>query len=131
MSNNEFNLLIDEDNKCSCKGNNLDRLIQPAILVILADNELHGYSIIQELELKNLFQGHPPDNTGIYRTLHIMEEKELLASGWDIPETGSAKKIYKITEKGRICLKTWIKTLEQYKDTIDNILKEAKRVCQL
>ncbi|NLM08925.1 MAG: PadR family transcriptional regulator, partial [Clostridiales Family XIII bacterium] len=63
---------IDAGEKCSCRGYNLDKLIQPNILIILAKQSMHGYSIIQELERKNLFVDERVDNTGVYRALKTL-----------------------------------------------------------
>lgn len=127
MSNNRVTLTRNSV-KCSCKGNNLDKLIQPNILILLAKQELHGYWIIQELEKKDLFQGERADNTGIYRTLKRMEDKGLVKSKWDLEGSGTAKKVYGITEEGFHCLQNWIGTLQSYRDTIDHIIREAEEI---
>lgn len=118
--------LIDTKAKCSCKGYNLDKLLQPNILILLAKQNLHGYSIIQELENKNLFNGEKADNTGIYRTLSTLEEKGLIQFEWELESTGPAKKVYHITDDGLDCLSNWAGTLETYRKTIDTIIEEAK-----
>ncbi len=118
--------LIDAKAKCSCRGYNLDKLLQPNILILLAKQNLHGYSIIQELENKNLFNGEKADNTGIYRTLNNLEEKGLIQFEWELESTGPAKKVYHITEAGLECLSNWIETLENYRKTIDIMIGEAK-----
>lgn len=130
MSTNRQGLLTDMK-KCSCKGNNLDKLIQPTLLTMLAKVEegMHGYRIMEELGNKNLFSQKTPDSTGVYRTLRTLEERNLVISKWDVSGTGPAKKIYSITNVGRECLEQWIYTLQQYKETIDIILKDAKNVC--
>lgn len=120
--------LIDAKVKCSCKGYNLDKLLQPNILILLAKQNLHGYSIIQELENKNLFYGERADNTGIYRTLNHLEEKGLIQFDWELENTGPAKKVYHITDVGLECLSNWIGTLVNYKNTIDTIITEAKSI---
>lgn len=117
---------IDKKVKCSCKGYNLDKLLQPNILILLAKQNLHGYSIIQELENKDLFNGERADNTGIYRTLNMLEEKGLVKSEWELESTGPAKKVYHITEAGLDCLGNWVVTLETYNKTIHMIIDEAK-----
>lgn len=122
MSNNEITL-IDNKIKCSCKGYNLDRLLQPRILIILSNNKMHGYSIIQKLEEKDFGNGKA-DNTGIYRTLNTMESKGLIKFQWDLES--SAKKVYEITDVGLECLNEWEKTLGLYKDFISNILIQLK-----
>lgn len=120
--------LIDENIKCSCKGYNLDRLIQPNILIILAKHKLHGYMIIQELERRNWFHDKRADNTGVYRALKTLEDKGMVRFEWVMDESGPAKKIYMITDKGLECLEIWIHTLERYKSSIENIIKEAGEV---
>ena len=125
MSNNRLSL-IDENIKCSCRGYNLDKLIQPNILIILAKQNLHGYLIIQELE-KNLFYEEKLDNTGVYRALNTLEEKEMIRFEWVLEESGPAKKNYMITEKGIECLKNWVDTLDNYKLSIEKIILDAKK----
>jgi PadR family transcriptional regulator PadR len=127
MSDSRPNL-IDDKVKCSCKGNNLDKLIQPNILIILAKQNLHGYSIIQELENKNLFIDERVDNTGVYRALKTLEDREMIRFEWVMDTSGPAKKNYMITEKGLECLGNWISTLEDYKKTIETIIADARNV---
>ncbi|AOY77800.1 PadR family transcriptional regulator [Clostridium formicaceticum] len=127
MSNSRRSLM-DVNIKCSCKGNNLDKLLQPNILSLLVNKNLHGYVLIQELEAKNVFKGEKIDKAGIYRTLKNLEAQGLVSSEWNIEDVGAAKKVYKITASGKECLKTWIQTLEDYKKTIEAIIEDAKEV---
>lgn len=113
--------------ECACKGSNLDKMIQPAILSALAE-ELHGYKIIQRIAETALFNGNKPDPTGVYRHLKTMESMGLIISSWDTTNSGPAKRIFKITEDGYECLCTWILTLEDYKNTIETFLNEAKSI---
>ncbi len=120
--------LIEENIKCSCKGNNLDKLLQPNILMILARQNLHGYMVIQELERRNLFNDEKADNAGVYRALKTLEDREMVRFEWVLDETGPAKKNYLITEKGKACLGHWVETLEAYKTMIGKIIADAKEV---
>lgn len=117
--------LVVDRGKCSCKGHYLDKLIKPKILVLLNKYQegLHGYRIIEILNQQPLWN-EPVDSTGIYRTLNVMEERGLLLSDWDTSSTGPAKKIYKITEEGRDCLKNWLQTLKKYQESILQILRD-------
>ena len=117
---------LPEGEKCSCKGYTLDKLLQPNILSLLAKGDLHGYHIIQELENRNLFMGERTDNTGVYRALKTMEEKDLLSSRWDVIGGGPAKRVYSITPKGLECLSRWVETLEAYQKTIALIIEEGQ-----
>jgi hypothetical protein len=40
--------------KCACKGVFLDKFIQPAILSLLYNENLHGFSILKKLDEKNI-----------------------------------------------------------------------------
>ncbi|NLY71991.1 MAG: PadR family transcriptional regulator [Clostridiales bacterium] len=122
-------LCLDDKNiKCSCKGYNLDKLLQPNILIILAEQNMHGYMIIHELENRSMFEDEKADNTGIYRTLKTLEDRGMVRSEWVIEEAGPAKKNYMITDKGLECLSNWISTLELYNKKIDKIISDAKKV---
>ncbi|TJX15672.1 PadR family transcriptional regulator [Tissierella creatinini] len=125
---NKILKLLDENFKCSCKGYNLDKLLQPNILIILAEQNMHGYMLIQELERRNIFEEEKADNTGVYRTLRTLEDRELVAFEWVLDEAGPAKKNYMITDKGFECLKNWISSLQVYKKKIDKIIKDAEQV---
>lgn len=127
MSNNRIKL-INEKIKCSCRGYNLDKLLQPNILILLAKHDLHGYLIIQELEKKSQFNDEKVDNTGVYRALKTLEDREMVSFEWALDETGPAKKIYKITDKGLECLGNWIQTLENYKKFVEQIIEDAKEI---
>ncbi|NLM08619.1 MAG: PadR family transcriptional regulator, partial [Clostridiales Family XIII bacterium] len=101
------------------------------ILIILAKQSMHGYSIIQELERKNLFVDERVDNTGVYRALKTLEDREMIRFEWVMDTSGPAKKNYMITEKGLECLKNWIRTLEDYKKTIETIIEDGRKILKL
>ena len=109
------------NDKCSCTGNNLDKLIQPAILTVLAEQELHGYKIAHVISVMQAFQGQKPDITGIYRSLKSMESRGLVVSSWETSESGPAKRFYKLTATGVECLNRWIETLAEYRQNIDTL----------
>jgi DNA-binding PadR family transcriptional regulator len=115
---------------CPCEGKTLDRLIQPAILVVLADGPLHGYRLVERIGKLPGFSGQKPDASGVYRFLKTMEGKELVASTWSISENGPAKKSYRITSAGRQCLQRWITTLDNYRRGISGLLGAARKVTQ-
>jgi len=114
--------------ECPCAGVTLDKLVQPAILVILAEGPLHGYRIAERIAEMSICGGHKPDVSGIYRFLKAMEGRGLVASSWDLSESGPARKSYQITKAGELCLAQWIKTLEDYRQGITELLKAARKV---
>ncbi|HAM15191.1 MAG TPA: hypothetical protein DCP91_04915 [Eggerthellaceae bacterium] len=113
--------------ECAALGKSLNRLSQPTILTILAANDkpMHGYIIVQQAADSPMFGGKKPDATGVYRALKRMEEAELVTSWWDTPDEGSAKRMFELTEKGRLCLRRWIDALACYKMTIEELRRYA------
>jgi PadR family transcriptional regulator, regulatory protein PadR len=112
---------------CPCSGGTLDRLIQPAILAVLAEGPLHGYRLAERIGAMPGFAGHKPDVSGVYRFLKAMQRKGMVEATWDVSAAGPAKKCYEITAAGRRCLKRWITTLEEYRDGIASLLKTARK----
>lgn len=113
--------------KCACEGATLERLVRPALLIILAGSELHGYRIVQRLAEMSMFDGNLPNASGVYRTLNTMSGEGLVDSAWEISEVGPARKLYKITPEGRKCLAVWMVTLSKYRFAVDGLL-EAGRI---
>ena len=116
--------------QCACAGINLDKLVQPTILLFLAEQDLHGYGLIQKIMDSPMFKGEKPDPTGIYRFLKSMEDRQLVVSSWDLAESGPAKKIYTITGEGVVCLQRWISTLRDYLTSIETLVTVADRLLE-
>ncbi len=118
----------DEDlQECAALGKSLNRLSQPTILTLLAQNQgpMHGYIIVQAASHSPMFGGKKPDATGIYRALKRMEEAGLVSSEWETPSEGSAKRQFSLTEKGYRCLRRWIDALACYELTIEELRAQA------
>ena len=111
---------------CPCEGNTLDKLVQPAILAVLAEGPLHGYKLAERIGEMPICGGRKPDASGIYRFLKWMETNGYVVSSWDLSETGPAKKSFRITPAGEECLAHWIETLERYRNRINALLKTAR-----
>lgn len=113
----------DDLKECEELGKNLSRMSQPTILSILAEagKPLHGYRIVKLAAGSPMFGGKKPDAAGIYRTLRRMEEQELVVASWDTPETGTAKRLFDLTPRGRECLRRWIDALACYCETIQEL----------
>jgi DNA-binding PadR family transcriptional regulator len=111
---------------CPCAGATLGRLIQPAIMTVLAGGAFHGYHIVQRLARAPMLGGSRPDPTGVYRMLRGMEKRGLLASSWGLSDSGPAKRLYRLTPAGRRCLGHWIETLTAYQQSIGRLLSVAR-----
>ena len=127
MLSNSSEHPVDIYDDCPCSGTNLSRLLQPAIMTILAGGELHGYAIVDRLAETPVLAGERPDPTGVYRALNAMEERGLVTSSWDTSEHGPARKIYELTPQGHKCLARWISSLSDYHNAIGELLANAKK----
>lgn len=103
---------------CPCSGKNLARLVQPAILAVLARESLHGYRILERLGAEAMFRDQPPDPAGVYRILKSMEQEGLVTCAWDLTSSGPARRQYAMTDKGRACLEKWLMTITKYQASI-------------
>lgn len=111
---------------CPCVGDTLDKLVQPAILALLAEGPIHGYRLAERLGAMPSFAGRKPDPSGVYRLLKTMEGRGLVAFSWDASRAGPAKRTYQITPEGHCCLGHWVETLEQYRKRVTSLLKTAR-----
>lgn len=78
-------------------------MVTPAafnILVVLADGELHGYAIMQEIE--RLTGGEPVGPTTLYRTIRQLLEAGLIDE-IDAPpdDADQRRRYYRLTKAGR------------------------------
>lgn len=117
---------------CPCQGKNLDKLLQPLILCILAEGgDMHGFAILKEIGKNPRFEGKVPDATGVYRYLKKMEASGLLTSQWsleDLDDAGKPKRIFSITTEGRHCLANWAIALTDYEKYIHDLVKQIQDV---
>jgi len=113
--------------ECPCTGKTLERLIHPAILLILTDGPLYGYKIIQRLTETPMFKNKKPNTAGVYRCLKTMAAGKLVVASWKLSKSGPAKRLYTLTEQGEKCLASWIITLHGYHETVDELLARAQK----
>lgn len=102
---------------------NIERFVEPCILLLLVQNPSHGYSLIEDLE-KHC--GGKVDIGNLYRTLRRMEVDGWVKSDWDKNESGQDKRIYKITKEGVDFLKMAVSSLSQTDKTIRSLLERYK-----
>lgn len=102
----------------SCNGLYLDKLIQPAILIELREAPAHGLKLLNSLKGKSMIEDSI-DQTGFYRTLKRMEKDGLIVR---LDETESKRRVYQITDFGRLSLANWKRSLIIYRKHIDRII---------
>jgi DNA-binding PadR family transcriptional regulator len=83
-------------------------------LLVDADEPMHGYRMIQELEDRS--QGIFAFNEGlIYPRLHQMEHDGLLRSRWEGDPGTRRRKVYVVTERGRRQLEAEMEQWETFR----------------
>ena len=117
--------------QCPCAGATLDKLVQPAILAILAGGPLHGYELARQIGGIPHFLDEAPDVSGVYRMLKTLEARGMVTSDWDISQGGRPKRLFTITDQGRQCLARWSSTLRNYHKTIASLLKVVQTATNL
>jgi PadR family transcriptional regulator, regulatory protein PadR len=92
------------------------RLVEPALLAFLNQEDLHGYGLLEKLEPLGLGAINP---SVIYRILRDYEDIGLVRSDWDKDSTqGPPRRVYSLTEEGAAALKRAYSSL---KDTVTRI----------
>lgn len=100
-------------------------LLRSAILLLLREQECHGYELMSRLA--ELGPEMPPDTGGLYRSLRAMAEEGLLRSYWSAPERGPARRVYAITDAGEQHLEQSMPSMASLVRTLRDILNRHRR----
>ncbi len=100
-------------------------LVRPAILLLLREQEGHGYELASRLAELGL--EIPLKNGGLYRSLRSMAGEGLVTSYWTAPERGSARRVYAITEVGEQHLEQSMPCLARLQQTVREMLSRYRR----
>lgn len=85
--------------------------LQPFLLLALEQWESHGYELIRRM---STFGFEALDRGSVYRTLRQLEKDGLVVSGWDTSKDGPARRLYTLTDAGRINLNMYAASLRGY-----------------
>ena len=75
-------------------------LLTAWVLLLLARESGHGY----ELRSRLVEAGVRTDTGAVYRVLRKLERDGCAASAWAASEAGPQRRLYRLTEKGRVAL---------------------------
>jgi len=82
-----------------------------AILSLLSEGETYGYALNEAIENRGFRNWTDIGFSSIYAILNRLEKKKLITSRLNPSEKGPAKKLYKLTHKGKTIL---IKSIKLY-----------------
>ncbi|MCM1114902.1 MAG: PadR family transcriptional regulator [Clostridium sp.] len=88
------------------------------VMSVLKDNDLYGYKIIRELEIRSENVFEMSEGT-LYPILHALEKDKFLASYWEEVD-GRRRKYYHLTEKG---LKQFEEKKKEFVSYSNNVVK--------
>src|SRR5919202_3819088 len=97
-------------------GAGMREMLIPYVLLAVSLQRAHGYWIEEYLRGLGFFS---LEMSTLYRTLRQLEKDGLLHSGWEPGPTGPARRVYSLTEVGRIWLDSWAGVLDAYRGMID------------
>lgn len=104
---------------------NIERFVEPCILLLLSKEASHGYGLMEDLE-KHC--GEKVDIGNLYRTLRKMEALGLVTSSWEKGNGSPDKRIYEITEDGKEALSIAASDLTKTRDLVDRFLEGYKKL---
>jgi PadR family transcriptional regulator PadR len=103
------------------------RVIEPMLLLLLAEEPGHGYRLADNLtEEFGVAELHPQT---VYRALQDMETHGWIAATWDTDSgQGPPRKVYEITSEGKAALDAWSTEMEELRQMLDKFLKGYRRI---
>lgn len=78
-------------------------LLPAFLLLLLHEAPGHGYDLIDRLRPFGLHRSA----RAVYRALEKLEADDLVRSGWDLPRSGPARRVYELTPAGEQALEAW------------------------
>ena len=106
---------------------NIERFVEPCILLLLSKGTSHGYKLMEDL-VEHC--GEKVDIGNLYRTLRRMEMDGWITSDWSKNEAGPDRRNYTITKEGREFLETAATSLVKTDKLINRFLEGYQRDVQ-
>lgn len=102
------------------------RWIEPFVLLLVAEQPSHGYSVIGRLDELGL-TADGVDVGMVYRTLRELDAEGLVTTEWGL-ESGPPRREYRLTAEGRHALAEWAAVMVERKRLVEAFLKRNGRV---
>ncbi len=97
----------------------IERFAEPSVLLLLRERPVHGYELLEQLPELN---GERVDMGNLYRFLRLLESEGIVRSEWDDDAPGPSKRVYELTDDGRVLLDRWAAALGEAQQRIDSFL---------
>jgi len=106
---------------CSSKHHKMERFLEVCLLLLLYDKVGYGYGLIENLAFFGFSEKELNVST-LYRALRKMENEGLVTSHWKDGGPGPKRRVYEITESGKIELDQSIRILKIRKARIEKLI---------
>ena len=103
---------------CQCAGGQPRNFVLPCLLLLLCEGPAHGYDLVERL-VPFGFTSDPPV---VYRNLRRMEAEGFVESSWDTSGKGPARRVYRLTVRGRSHLDAWEMAVRYQRGVLDAFL---------
>ena len=116
-----------DQHPCTCAMGNLYRFVEPVLLFLLKRNDRsYGYELANELRRYALTDAEI-EVSALYRTLRQLEQNDCVTSEWDVEGTGPARRLYRLTPRGKEHLEEWITVLGHISASMSRFVREARQ----
>ena len=102
----------------------VERLGEPALLLLLDGGPAHGYELLERLP--TLLGEERVDVGNVYRALRGLEEEGLVVSEWQAELPGPAKRTYTLTPDGADVLAAWRASLGELRESLSPFLDQTE-----
>lgn len=106
---------------------NVERFVEPCILLLLFQTSSHGYELLQNLKQHCR---HEVDIGNLYRTLRRMEKDGWVQSDWKEGSGVPDRRIYSITPDGKEVLHDTVLSLEKTDELLHLLFDRYKKITQ-
>jgi len=105
----------------------LNRFVIPGVLLLLAEEEAHGYDLASRLAALGLIENEN-DTALIYRALGTLSEGGFVVAREAPGEGGPPRKVYSLTSDGRTLLGSWRSVIEERVAVLTRFLERVSDV---
>jgi len=101
--------------------------LEHLVLGLLMAEPMHGYQLIESMELRGYVQSGRFETGSVYTILNRMEKRGLLSSVKSSAETGRVRRVYSLTEAGVEALRRGLEGVIQRKALMDELVEYYRR----
>jgi PadR family transcriptional regulator, regulatory protein PadR len=111
---------------CHGPRHHMERFMEICLLLLLYQQASHGYTLAEKLDIFG-FSKQELNMGSLYRTLRKMEKETLVTSYWEEAKQGPKRRVYQITETGKMNLANWIEVLKRRRNQISRLINHYEK----